>query len=80
MNPTKLRLLRDQGFILQETVSKALKLTEPTYGAIETGRRPVSEERAAAIAKYFNKDIGYLFNKLPRKAKYVAIRVKSKPL
>lgn len=80
LNPTRLRLLRDQAFILQETVSKELKITEPTYGAIETGRRPVGENRAKAIAKFFNKDMDFLFSKIPRKAKYVAIRTKIKPL
>jgi DNA-binding XRE family transcriptional regulator len=80
INPTKLRLLRDQSFILQETVSKNLKITEPTYGAIETGRRPVNLERAKAIAEFFKKEVDYLFTKVPRKNKYIASKIKNKPL
>lgn len=51
-NPTHLRTARVKQSKNQTDVAKELGLTYATYGAIENGHRPVTQERAKQIAIY----------------------------
>lgn len=50
-NPTTIRIKRMKKGLTQGAIASSLGLTYTTYGAIETGTRPVKQERAIAIAK-----------------------------
>ena len=50
-NPTVIRLARIKADKTQTDVANSIELTYATYGAIESGRRPVKEDRARKIAE-----------------------------
>ena len=67
MNPTKLRLTRLEKQINQIALAKKIGLSTATYGSIERGKRPVSNERALKIAKNIGAKVEHLFNPISAK-------------
>lgn len=60
-NPTKIRLARVKKSLSQTDVATSLGLTYATYGSIETGKRPVQEERAAQISELLGLKVSIAF-------------------
>ena len=67
MNPTKLRLTRLEKQINQITLAKKIGLSTATYGSIERGKRPVSNERANKIAKNVGVRVEQIFSSINKK-------------
>lgn len=51
MNPTFIRLRRIKRNRTQVEIATEIGISYTTYGAVESGRRPVSEDTAQKIAK-----------------------------
>jgi len=49
-NPSAIRIARVKKYLSQSEVATSLSLTYATYGAIESGKRAVKEERAKKIS------------------------------
>lgn len=63
-NPTTIRLARVKKLLSQTEVAKTLEMTYATYGAIESGRRPVKEDRAKRIAQLLGVGLKSAFTSL----------------
>ena len=70
-NPTHIRLARIKQSKSQGNVAENIGLTYATYGAIESGRRQVKEDRAKAISELLNLKFTKAFTKV-EDGKFVA--------
>ena len=56
----RIRDLREDLDLTQETVAKALGITQRKYSYLETGQQPWTEEFLIALAKFYHTSIDYL--------------------
>ena len=56
----RIRDLREDHDLTQETVAKALGITQRKYSYLETGQQPWTEEFLIALANYYHTSIDYL--------------------
>ncbi len=56
----RIRDLREDQDLSQETVAKALHITQRKYSYLETGQQPWTEEFLIGLAKYYHTSIDYL--------------------
>lgn len=56
----RIRDLREDHDLTQETVANALGITQRKYSYLETGQQPWTEEFLIALAKYYHTSIDYL--------------------
>jgi len=70
-NPSAIRLARIKKSLSQAEVAKSISLTYATYGAIESGRRPVKEDRAKKISDILGLNFKRAFT-IMGEGKYVA--------
>lgn len=56
----RLKDLREDNDLSQETVAKILKITRPQYSLYETGKRDMPVDLLRILAKYYNTSIDYL--------------------
>lgn len=72
-NPSAVRLARIKRCLSQTEVAKTLSLTYATYGAIESGKRPVKEDRAKKISDLLGLNFKKAFT-IMGEGKYIANR------
>jgi DNA-binding XRE family transcriptional regulator len=75
-NPTILKLERVKNGIPQILLAHTIETSVNSFGSIERGKRPVSKERAMAIASFFGRRINRLFE--PVGNKFIAKSAKKK--
>ena len=56
----RLKDLREDNDLTQDTVSKILKITRPQYSLYETGKRDIPVDLLRVLAKFYNTSIDYL--------------------
>ena len=56
----RIRALREDRDLSQETVAKIIKTTQQQYSKIETGKADISGEKLIALAKFYNTSADYL--------------------
>lgn len=56
----RIKDLRTDNDLSQETVAKHLKTTQQYYGTYERGERQLSLDRAIELAKFYNVSLDYL--------------------
>lgn len=56
----RIRDLREDHDLTQETVAKALGITQRKYSYLETGQQQWTEEFLIALANYYHTSIDYL--------------------
>jgi len=56
----RLKDLREDHDLSQETVSKLLKITRPQYSLYETGKRDIPVDLLQILAKFYNTSIDYI--------------------
>lgn len=56
----RLRDLREDHDLSQETISNLLKITRPQYSLYETGKRDIPIDLLCILAKFYNTSIDYL--------------------
>nr|WP_325229558.1 helix-turn-helix transcriptional regulator [uncultured Oscillibacter sp.] len=56
----RIRDLREDHDLTQETVAEALGITQRKYSYLETGQQPWTEEFLIGLAKYYHTSIDYL--------------------
>lgn len=56
----RIRDMREDHDLTQETVANALGITQRKYSYLETGQQQWSEEYLIALAKYYHTSIDYL--------------------
>ena len=73
----RLKDLREDNDLTQETISKMLKITRPQYSLYETGKRDIPIDLLSILAKFYNTSIDYIvgetdiINRYPKKKKNV---------
>ena len=73
LHPSKLKLSRFRRLMSQEKVAQDLGISLATYGAIERGRRLVSETKVKKIATHLKVQPKDIF-KEHKKGKYIVIK------
>ena len=71
LNPSILKMKRIKKDLSQTDMTKVVKLSLASYGAIERGKRPTNLEVANQIAKKLKLSKKTLFN-MDKKGKYIA--------
>lgn len=56
----RLKDLREDHDLSQETISKILKITRPQYSLYETGKRDIPVDLLSVLAKFYNTSIDYI--------------------
>ncbi len=56
----RLKDLREDNDLSQESISKILKITRPQYSLYETGKRDIPVDLLSVLAKYYNTSIDYI--------------------
>ncbi len=56
----RLKDLREDNDLSQESISKILKITRPQYSLYETGKRDIPVDLLSILAKYYNTSIDYI--------------------
>lgn len=56
----RLKDLREDNDLSQESISKILKITRPQYSLYETGKRDIPVDLLSILAKYYNTSINYI--------------------
>lgn len=56
----RIRDLREDHDLTQETVAKVLGITQRKYSYLETGQQPWTEEFLIALARFYHTSIDYL--------------------
>ena len=56
----RLKDLREDNDLTQETISKMLKITRPQYSLYETGKRDMPIDLLSILAKFYNTSIDYI--------------------
>lgn len=77
LRPSAIRLARIKKTLSQSDVAKSLSLTYATYGAIETGKRTVKEERARKISELLGLNFKKAFTSIGE-GKFVASKLEGK--
>lgn len=77
MNPTHIRLKRIKKNKTQIEIASLIGMSSTTYGAVESGRRPVVKDKGEMIAKSLNISFETAFTQSKKnKNRYLAIRSK----
>ena len=56
----RLKDLREDHDLSQESISKLLKITRPQYSLYETGKRDIPVDLLRILAKYYDTSIDYI--------------------
>ena len=56
----RLKDLREDHDLSQESISKILKISRPQYSLYETGKRDIPVDLLSILAKYYNTSIDYI--------------------
>ncbi len=56
----RIRALREDRDLNQETVAKVIKTTQQQYSKIETGKADISGEKLKLLAKFYNVSADYI--------------------
>lgn len=56
----RLKDLREDNDLSQETISKLLKITRPQYSLYETGKRDIPVDLLRILSKFYNTSIDYI--------------------
>lgn len=56
----RLKDLREDHDLSQESISKLLKITRPQYSLYETGKRDIPVDLLRILAKFYNTSIDYI--------------------
>lgn len=56
----RIRQIREDRDLSQETVAKVIKTTQQQYSKIETGRADISGEKLILLCKYYNLSADYI--------------------
>ena len=67
----RIRALREDRDLSQETVAKIIKTTQQQYSKIETGKADISGEKLKLLAMFYNISVDYILGLTdePRKLK-----------
>ena len=66
----RLKDLREDNDLSQESISKILKITRPQYSLYETGKRDIPVDLLSILAKYYNTSIDYILDQTDVKIPY----------
>ena len=72
----RLKDLREDHDLSQETISKLLKITRPQYSLYETGKRDMPVDLLRILAKFYNTSIDYIVGDTNISKRYPEIRIK----
>ncbi len=56
----RLKDLREDNDLSQESISKILKISRPQYSLYETGKRDIPVDLLCILAKFYNTSIDYI--------------------
>ena len=67
----RIRQIREDRDLSQETVAKVIKTTQQQYSKIETGKADISGEKLILLAQFYNVSVDYILGliKKPRPLK-----------
>lgn len=56
----RLKDLREDNDLSQDSIAKILKITRPQYSLYETGKRDIPVDLLSVLAKFYNTSIDYI--------------------
>ena len=66
----RLKDLREDNDLTQETISKMLKITRPQYSLYETGKRDIPVDLLSILSRFYNTSIDYIVGETDVKNRY----------
>ena len=76
----RLKDLREDNDLTQETIAKLLKITRPQYSLYETGKRDIPVDLLRVLAKFYETSIDYIVGDTDKFERYPEIKAKKKYL
>lgn len=74
----RLKDLREDNDLSQESISKILKISRPQYSLYETGKRDIPVDLLRILAKFYNTSIDYIVGDTNIQQRYPDSKEKSK--
>ncbi len=76
----RLKDLREDNDLTQETIAKLLKITRPQYSLYETGKRDIPVDLLRVLAKFYETSIDYIVGDTDKFERYPETKAKKKYL